>query len=102
MPGSIPSSSVFDFLHVGDEAAVEAVACALDVGEKRRDIPPVQLSAVATVISGVAQPVHQPLGLPIEIVGKCRRERFRQPRSPFFGGVAAGAGRLDVAAALRR
>ena len=88
-PGVDPEEVDLGLLGVGDEAALEAVARALDVGEQRRQHAPGAAFGRGDRQLPVAQPAHQPLGLLVELVGKRRLERFAQPRSPLRGGGAA-------------
>ena len=80
------------FLRVGHKAAIEAVSRSFDVGQQSG-----QHSTRAALGRGdcqlrVAQAVHQPLGLLVQMIWKSRLERLAQPRSP---GVAAGRSLAD-------
>ena len=74
------------FLGIGHEAAVEAVTGSLDVREQRREH-----SARAALGRGdrkpqVAQAMHQPFGLLVQMIRKSRLKRLAQPRSPSLSG----------------
>src|SRR5690349_19470837 len=72
-------------LGVGDEPAFEAAAGASDISQQGR-----QHSAGATLGGGngeisVAEAVHQPLGLLVQMVRESRLESLTHPRSPLVG-----------------
>ena len=79
------------------------MAAAFDVGQKRGEHPAGAALGSGYLDLAVADRVHQPLGLLVQMVGESGLERLAQPRSPFFGGGAvsevAGAGAALVRSA---
>src|SRR5438270_13632139 len=76
-------------LAVGDEAAVEAVARTFDIGEQRSEHTTGAAFRCGDGQLLVAQPVHQSLGLRIQMVWKRGLKRLTHPRSPFLGAGTA-------------